>query len=56
MVLILGSHVEIIRLDLIEGTPHLILHILAPNTSHDNLLAGNLVVSIGINESTRYCW
>ena len=57
MVLILGSHVEIIRLDLIEGTPHLILHILAPNTSHDNPyvhpnICGDLV-SIGINQANQ---
>ena len=57
MALIFGSHVEIIRLDLIEGTPHLILHVLAPNTSHDNpyvqpKICGDLV-SIGIHSANQ---
>ena len=57
MVLILGSHVEIVRLDLDAGTSHLILHTLAPNTSHDNpynhpKICGDLV-SIGINNTDQ---
>ena len=55
--LTLGSHVEIIRLDLVEGTPHLILHVLAPNTDHDNSyihpkICGDLA-SIGINRANQ---